>query len=108
MEFSMQKLIRTMDNMGFAESTVGTKYIREAVEYAAELDRIMMTKDIYPAVAALHGESSTAVERAIRTAIAKALRSPWGEEAWRRLGGCCEPTNSEVIMRLLRECEYED
>lgn len=108
MEISNQKLYRLMDGLGFAESTIGTKYIREAVEAAANIDRIMMTKNIYPAIAAAHGEPPTAVERAIRTAIQKAMRSPMWEWEWRNIGGWNEPTNSEVIMRLLREVQIEN
>ena len=48
MEISNQKLYRLMDGLGFAESTIGTKYIREAVEAAANIDRIMMTKNTVP------------------------------------------------------------
>ena len=103
--FSVQKdrLVRVMDQLGFAESTIGTKYIREAVEIASEVDRVMMTKHIYPAIAKAHGESAAGVERAIRTAISKATRSPMWEWQWRDIGGWNEPTNSEVIMRLTRE-----
>lgn len=103
MEYSLQKLFRIMDGLGFAESTIGTKYIREAVGIAADLDRVMMTKHIYPAIAKAHGEPPAAVERAIRTAISKATRSPMWEWHWRQIGGWNEPSNSEVIMRLTRE-----
>lgn len=107
MEIRNQKLYRIMNGLGFAESTIGTKYIREAVELAADLDRVMMTKHIYPVIAKAHGEPASAVERAIRTAISKATRSPMWEWAWREIGGWNEPTNSEVIMRLLREVQND-
>ena len=108
MEISMQKLYRTMNGLGFAESTIGTKYIREAVEIAAELDRVMMTKHIYPAIGKAHGETPAVVERAIRTAISKATRSPMWDWAWREIGGWNDPTNSEVIMRLTREVQMDE
>lgn len=108
MEISLQRLYRIMNGLGFAESTIGTKYIREAVEIAADLDRVMMTKHIYPAIAKAHGEAPMAVERAIRTAISKATRSPMWEWAWREIGGWNEPTNSEVIMRLTREVQLDE
>lgn len=108
MEFSLQKLYRIMNGLGFAESTIGTKYIREAVEIAAGLDRAMMTKHIYPAIAKAHGEKPNAIERAIRTAINKATRSPMWDWAWREIGGWNEPTNSEVIMRLVREVTQDE
>lgn len=108
MEISMQRLFRIMDGLGFAESTIGTKYIREAVEIAADLDRVMMTKHIYPAIAKAHGETAAGVERAIRTAISKATRSPMWEWAWREIGGWNEPSNSEVIMRITREVQLDE
>lgn len=107
MEISLQRLYRIMNGLGFAESTIGTKYIREAVEIAANLDRVMMTKHIYPAIGKAHGEPAAAVERAMRTAISKATRSPMWDWAWREIGGWNEPTNSEVIMRLCREVQLD-
>lgn len=107
-EYSAQKLIRQMDALGFVEATVGTRYIREAVEIAHELDRAMMCKDIYPELAKRHGVTPAAVERAIRTAVAKAKGSPFWDFQWREIGGWGVTTNSEVIMRLLRECQYEN
>lgn len=108
MKIAMQKVIRTMDKMGYAESTVGTKYIRQAVEIAANIAHVMMTKDIYPEVGKMNGVNAYAVERAMRTATDKARRSPHWEYNWRELGGWNDPTNAEVIMRLVRECAIED
>lgn len=99
-----QKMIRLMDRLGFAESTTGTVYIREAVKIADELERVMMCKNIYPELAQRYKTSSTAVERAMRTAIDKAMRSPSWEWQWQEIGGWGRPSNSEVIMRILREC----
>ncbi len=84
MEIKYQQLCRMMDKLGYAESTPGTQYIRDAVEIAAGM------------------------ERAMRTATGKATRSPSWDFNWKELGGWNEPTNSEVIMRLLRECRYAD
>ncbi len=102
--FRYGQLNREMDRLGFAESTCGTHYIRAAVEIAAGLDRAMMCKHIYPELAQRYKSTPAAIEHAIRTAIEKATRSPNWEFAWRDLGGWGRPTNSEVIMRLLREC----
>ena len=107
-EYSAQKLIRKMDSLGFAESTQGTRYIREAVQVAHDLDRAMMCKDIYPELAKRHNTTPGAVERAMRQAVGKAMNSPFWEYQWRAIGGWGRPTNSEVIMRLLRECQYEN
>ena len=100
--------MRTMDKLGYAESTVGTRYIRQAVEIAANLAHAMMTKDIYPEIAKMNGVTPNAAERAMRTATEKARRSPSWEYNWREIGGWNEPTNSEVIFRLVRECYDED
>ena len=84
---AMQKLIRTMDRLGYAESTIGTKYLREAVEIAEGLTRLMVCKDVYPEVAKRNGVSPANVERAIRTATEKATRSPSWDFNWREIGG---------------------
>lgn len=108
MNFYKQKVIRTMDKLGYAESTVGTRYIRQAAEIAANLAHAMMTKDIYPEIAKMNGVTPNAAERAMRTATEKARRSPSWDYAWREIGGWNEPTNAEVIFRLARECCDED
>ena len=104
----MTQIMRNMDKLGFAESTCGTTYIREAVKLAAEYDRAMMCKDIYPRLSRMYATSPTAIERAMRTAIEKAMRSPSFEYAWREMGGWGKPSNAEMIFRLLRFVKYED
>lgn len=108
MSISTPKLTRTMDRLGYAESTIGTRYLRQAVEIAEGLTRVMVCKDIYPEVAKLNGVAPANVERAIRTATEKAMRSPFWEYNWRELGGWGHPTNAEVIARLARETVIED
>ena len=104
----MQKVYRKMDDLGYAEATIGTRYFREAVEIAATQARAMMCKDVYPTIAARHGCKPGDVERAMRTATEKARRGPLWEWAWREMGGVNAPTNSEVIWRLVRECTDEN
>ena len=104
MEIYRQKVIRQMDSMGYAESTIGTRMIRDAVELVAENSRAMFCKDVYPALATKYGCKPADVERAMRTATTKARRSPSWDFAWRHLGGFNTPTNSEVVWRLVREC----
>lgn len=104
----MQKVFRMMDALGYAESTIGTRYFRDAVEIAATQARAMMCKDVYPAIAKRYGVRPADVERAMRTATAKAVRGPTWEWAWREFGGVNDPTNSEVLWRLVRECTIED
>ena len=108
MEISKQKVMRTMDKLGYAESTVGTRYIRQAVEIAAKAAHAMMTKDIYPEIARKNGVTAYSAERAMRTATDKARRSPSWDYEWREIGGWNDPTNAEVIFRLVRECYSED
>ena len=104
--YKMPVLIRTMDKLGFAESTPGTQYIRDAVEIAAGMARAMMCKDIYPEIGKRYGITAAAAERAMRTAVGKATGCPNWDWNWKEIGGWGEPTNSEVVMRLLRECRY--
>lgn len=100
-----QKLTRMMDGLGFREAMIGTEMIRQAVYIVDEDRSAMMCKDVYPAIAVGMGTTAARVERAMRAAVAAAQRSPaWGE-AWRELGGWNEPTNSEVVRRLARECQ---
>lgn len=100
-----QKLTRMMDGLGFREAMIGTEMIRQAVYIVDEDRAAMMCKDVYPTIATGLGTTSARVERAMRAAVAAAQRSPaWGE-AWRELGGWNEPTNSEVVRRLARECQ---
>lgn len=112
MQIYEQKVRRMMDALGYAESTFGTRLLRDAVQIAAEDARTMFCKDIYPALAKKYGMKPSAVEHAMRTATDKARRSPSWEFQWRHLGGVNTPTNSEVVWRLVRECgegeQYED
>lgn len=99
----LQKVYRMMDNLGFAESTVGTRYIRDAVQMIDQHSRIMMTKDVYPALAKAYNTTPQSIERAMRHAIYKANQSPSWDYYWREYGGWNAPTNAEVVMRLARE-----
>jgi len=106
-EISYQKVCRQMDALGYAESTIGTRMIRDAVQIVADDARVMFCKDVYPAIAKKYGCKPADVERAMRTATAKAKRSPNWEWSWRNLGGVNTPTNGEVVWRLVRECSIE-
>ena len=105
-DYKVAVVIRTMDRLGFAESTQGTQYIRDAVDIASGQYRTMMCKDVYPAIAKKYGITPAAAERAIRTAIDCAQHSPVWAFHWKEIGGWGQPSNSEVIMRLLREARY--
>lgn len=77
--------------MGFAERHLGTKMLRYAANYAAEQQQrsyewnVMVTKNIYPRVAAAFGSTPTRVERNMRAALTAA--------GWK-----C--TNSEAVAQL--------
>lgn len=103
-----QKLIKTMDGLGYRESLKGTDFIRQAAVIMAADRRAMMTKDVYPAIARAAGISPARVERAMRAATGVAMRSPGWGEAWRELGGWNHPTNAELCARLARECDDEN
>lgn len=107
-DYRLPVVVRTMDKLGFAESTIGTHYIRDAVDIAARSVRAMMCKDIYPEIAKKYGTTAGAVERAMRTAIDKAQRSPFWDWNWKEIGGWGDPSNSEVVMRLLREARFDE
>lgn len=102
------RVCRMMDQLGYAESTIGTRYIRTAVQIVTHEMRPMMCKHVYPGVAKEYGVTPAEVERAIRNATEKAQGSPMWDFEWKELGGWNKPTNSEVIMRLAREVMYRE
>lgn len=102
-----KKLNETLNRLGYCEVTSGTDYIRAGVAMVDAERKAMMCKDIYPALAKAAGTTSSRVERAMRAATAKAMRSPEWEKEWREIGGWSHPTNGEVIRRLARECSAD-
>ena len=107
-EMCMQPIRRAMDNLGFCESTIGTRYIREAIQIASGILRPMMCKDIYPEIAKRYGTSPANIERSIRKAIEVAKRSPHWEIGWTQIGGWQHTTYEEIILRLLRVVQDAD
>lgn len=103
-----QKLNKNLDALGFRESYTGTDYIRAAVAMVEAQRDVMMSKDIYPALARAGGRTPASVERSIRTAISAAMESPTWDFSWREMGGWGRPTNSELIHRLARESADEN
>ena len=102
-----QKMNRNLDALGFKESTPGTEYIRMGIQMVDENRQAMMCKEIYPGIARATGRTAGSIERAMRTAVDAAARSPHFNEAWAEMGGWGHPTNGEIIRRLARE-SYED
>ena len=99
-----KKLNEAMDRLGYSEANSGTEFTRAGVAMVEANRRAMMCKDIYPALAKAAGTTPTRVERCMRHATERAMRSPMWEHEWRELGGWNHPTNSEVLRRLAREC----
>lgn len=104
---SVTSVTSVMDRLGFRESFRGTAYIREAVGMAMRDRDVMMSKDIYPAIAAAAGRSPAAIERAMRTAIQGAMKAPQWDAEWREIGGWGTPTNGEIVRRIARECRED-
>lgn len=107
-----KKLDNELAELSFAESLAGTEMIRQAVIMAEAQRGISMTKELYPAIAKAAGSTSQRVERNIRAAIANAIDccDGWPETryAWQRFTRGQDPTNGEVIARLVRRCRVED
>lgn len=102
------KLIATMDRLGFAEHLSGTEYIRTGVAMVDKDRSISMTKELYPALGRAVGKSPSAIERSIRSALESARQSPVWDSGWAGIGGTNRPTNAELLHRLARESRHED
>ncbi|MBQ6890596.1 MAG: hypothetical protein IJN53_06250 [Oscillospiraceae bacterium] len=80
---------------GYSTKVSGTWYLKTAAEMTRDAGRpLMLTKEVYPAIARLMKTTPTAVERSMRTSIGKA-----------------EPgrTNTEVVRELaLGMIHHED
>lgn len=88
-------------DLGIPTRLRGYGYLREAILLMARAPGQSITKQLYPAVAALCGAESVAVERAIRSAIAAAWKNRDGR-VWQRYFGGQEsrPSNGEFICRM--------
>ena len=86
----------------------GSDYLKEAVLMMCRKPDISITKELYPAVAAMFGGTALQVERAIRTAI-NAAWSQQGTQRWAQLfpaeadGTIPRPSNGTVIARLAED-----
>ena len=89
----------------------GYDYLMEAVPYLSQHPGSSITKELYPAVAALCHSKAAHVERSIRNAI----QSGWDhreESVWRQYflsGGSdplSRPTNAEFISRLANQLPF--
>lgn len=60
----------TLINKGYDPKRLGTWYLAEAIAQTAQTGRpLMMTKEVYPAIAKEYQTTATAVERAMRGVV---------------------------------------
>ncbi len=99
----------TLISLGVLTSQKGFRYLRDGILEKARDDTMQMTKCLYPTIAKQYDISTTAVEKAIRTAIHTAYRRR-NTNQWRRFfppdqsGQIPQPTNSYFITRLAESC----
>ncbi len=96
---------RQLHSLGLSGKLNGYGYLMEAIPYFAGHPGLSITKELYPAVAALSGSKASQVERSVRSAIHTAWRHR-DEHTWstyfppRQDGRIPRPTNAEFIARL--------
>lgn len=89
--------VKHTKKLGFHESVRGTQYIRDIVNYILEKppeQRPQLTGELYPTVAKKYGKSVSAIEMAIRKAIARCdsdeIKGTSGEVIWELVQRCRE------------------
>lgn len=86
-------------------SQSGYHYIREGILLLMQDPRQQLTKSLYPAIAALHNISDTAVEKAIRTTVSTAWKRR-NDTVWRNYfhaapnGQVPKPTSGQFLTRI--------
>ena len=91
--------------LGISAKRKGYAYLREGILLFSQDMSQMVTKELYPAIAAKFSSSRDQVERAIRSAIQNAWKvrdcEIWGRYFSQVESGSCHcPTNGEFIARL--------
>ena len=97
----------TIHKLGVPAHIMGHKYLRDAIMLSVENADLInaVTKELYPAVARMHGSTGSKVERAIRHAIecawsrgdVEVLQEYFGYTISSYKG---KPTNSEFISMI--------
>lgn len=96
---------RILISMSFKAKWDGYLYLKEAIAFTIHQHNPSMTKELYPAIAALCDSRSDLVERSIRSAI----ESAWlhrDDRVWQQYfpagpdGIISRPTNADFIARL--------
>ena len=91
--------------LGFKNNLDGFQYILSGLPLFAENPQQTVTKELYPAIAKLHGKSKEQVERSIRNAIDSAWQRR-DERIWKLYfspapdGTIPRPTNSQLLYTL--------
>lgn len=103
---NVQKMDDKLMELGYGESITGTRYLRTAVQIYEQDNNASITKEIYPAVAKIHGTTASRVERNIRHATQRACDYAGFEQVRRFYANTISrygyPTNGEVIARMAR------
>ena len=94
--------------MGFKNNLSGFRYVVSGLPMFAENPQQAVTKELYPAIAKLHGKTGEQVERAIRNAIDLAWQRR-DDRIWRMYfapapdGSIPRPTNGQLLHTLMRQ-----
>ena len=104
---SEEKLDRALLDLGHDDFNRGTAYLREAVKIYEP--GMMLTKELYPAIAKAHKSTGARVERSIRHSIEKAWSRGCPEVRLRFFGYSYSPEMGrpqvgEYVARLARLC----
>lgn len=97
--------------MSFKTKWDGTLYLKEAITRTLHQVNPSVTKELYPAIAALYGSRPELVERSIRSAIETAWLHR-DDQIWRKYfpagadGIIPRPTNADFIARLAEVLRY--
>ena len=101
------KLDKTMLELGHDDRLRGAEYLRDAVRRYEP--GMLLTKELYPAIAAAHGSTTIRVERCMRNSIEKAWMRGSEEARLRYFGfsydlATARPTVGEYVARMARIC----
>lgn len=97
--------------MGFKTKWDGYLYLKEAIALAFSRKNPSVTKELYPAIAAVYDTKPDLVERSIRSAIVAAWRHR-DERIWQQYfppgpdGHIPRPTNADFIAQLVEYIRY--
>ncbi len=104
---SVRTVTELLRRTGVPAHLQGYRYLKDAVQYVLDNggDLCAMTKELYPAVANMHGTEPSRVERSIRHAIEVAWNRADLTELQRLFGSTInhsrgKPTNSEFVAML--------